>query len=467
MRRTAILIFIVLITTSSSMLFWQWTAYSKQNNMIDDNFEKVTQELIVKMETEKLHITQKIIGLTADKEYRVTIPENLFDWSCVKEDGKACESADENPRTFLADKEEMIFQYTIPIPKAGEFWLNEWTAHLSDVTVAKTDIEIIAPAKRDGSWVAGAPLKGFKEMDLIDFYFFSGVGDAPSLYWQPGILNNKKNKNGIDFYYTQNSIDSFQLKEITSLNGFPYVAVVFSDQNVEYSGRGIIVTSSRTKEDELKRKLINYYFEKRYDIEEKWLIDVLTSYTAKIPAVTAKGKAVLKEMNNKLSDKERETFFNHVKTATGSLTTQILDGYLNEIKGVHTRFFTLNKAESSPFVPLYFYDKRKVIIAEKEQKGLEVIVNEGKMLYPFIDTMEALGFEVNTLPDQETILLLKESNSYRFYLNSPLFIYNEEDYGLLESPLTNINGNIYISKQWIQTLFKVSIEEGEMEIKLS
>lgn len=467
MRRTAILIFIFLTTTISSMLFWQWTAYSKQDNTIDDDIEKVVQEITVKTETEKLHITQKIIGLTSDKEYRVTIPETLFDWSCTKGDGEACEPADENPLTFLPEKEEMIFQYTIPIPKGQvEFFLNEWTTSLSKVSVAKTDIKIIASAKRDGSWVAGAPLKGFKKMDLIDFYSFSGIGDTPSLYWQPGILYNTQSKKRMDLYSTQQRNDSFNLKVINSLTDFPFVAVVFSDRNIEYNGRGLIVTSLHMKEDELKRKLINNYFESSFNFEERWLLDILTSYTAKVPAETAKGKAVLNELNNKLSEEERKAFFNHVKTSNGSITTKLLDSYIKEIKGANTRFFTLNKDESSPFVPLYCNDTRKVIIAEKEQKELEVVVDDGKMLYPFIDTMTELGFEVKTLPDQETIILIKESNTYRFYINSHLFIYNEEDYGLLERPLTNLNGKIYISKQWIKELFKVSIEEGETEIKL-
>jgi hypothetical protein len=65
------------------------------------------------------------------------------------------------------------------------------------------------------------------------------------------------------------------------------------------------------------------------------------------------------------------------------------------------------------------------------------------------------------------MLLSKGNNSYRFYLNKNVFIYNEEDYGLLENPLTNQNGTVFIEIQWFKSLFGVTAEEREDEIHLT
>ncbi|MEH7524443.1 stalk domain-containing protein, partial [Bacillus sp. JJ1503] len=131
------------------------------------------------------------------------------------------------------------------------------------------------------------------------------------------------------------------------------------------------------------------------------------------------------------------------------------------------RFFTLNEGKVDSLVPLYFYDSRKVVVNGTANEGLEVIFEEGNSMFPFINTMIALDYEAEVLTDKETILLKKGSNTYRFFLNRNIFIYNEDDYGLLERPLAVINGNIYMSGQWIETLFKVTIEEEDDEIIFS
>ncbi len=468
MWRTALLIFIALTTSISGMLFWQWTAYSKQN-IPNENVEKVVQEILIKTDKDKLHITQKLIGLTPEKEYLTNVSDNLTDWTCLKEDSEPCDSADENPHTFLSNDDEIQFQYSVLVTEDNNaFLINNWTTLLPEVSVVKTTIEIVDSTKREGTWVAGAPLKGFMEMDLIDFYLFSSLGGTPSLYWQPVPLRNFQTAEGIDYYFSADQKEnSYELNEISSLQEFPYAAVILSDEYNGKDGNGLVFSSTNVTDGELEKELTEYYIEQRNGFEEKWLIDIFTAYITKQPVTTNRGKAVLEELNAKLSEEEMERFYNHVLATNEYLTTEDLDRLLKKIKGANTRFFTINKDESKPFTPLYFYDTRKVIIANNEDNDIEVIIDKGKKLFPFVDTMTALGFELKLLPDQETILLMKDSNSYRFYLNSNIFIYNEEDYGLLESPLTNISGDLYMNKEWIKTIFKVTFDEGEEEIKLS
>ncbi|WP_066289471.1 stalk domain-containing protein [Bacillus sp. FJAT-29937] len=467
MWKTFVLISIVLTTVIGGMLFWQWKAYSKQNESTNETFEKAAQEITVKSNANDLLITQKITGLTAGKEYLAENPESLFRWTCI-DNNKPCESKDDQQLILIPEQNELVFEYIIPITKESKaFLLKDWTTSLPEVAITRSSIIIVDSVKKGGTWAAGARLKGFKEMDLIDYYYFEGIGSAPAVYWQSELLQAAENKNGAVTYFSNQEIDHSVMKEIQSLKDFPYVSVIFTDLINEQSSKGLLFSNPSIKEEAFKRKMFTYFYEKKLKSlpnEQDWVIDALTSYSANLQASTAKGSQVLLEMNNKLTEEEIESFFRAINSSSKPLTIQNLDNYVSEIRGLSTRFFTLNEGKNDVLVPLYFYDSRKVVVNGTANEGIEIIFEKGKSMFPFIHTMKALGFEIEILADKETILVRKGSNTYRFFLNRNIFIYNEDDYGLLERPIAVINGNIYMSGQWIEALFKITIEEKDGEI---
>ncbi|MBP2240008.1 hypothetical protein J2Z40_000561 [Cytobacillus eiseniae] len=473
MWRTASLIFVVLTTAIGGMLSWQWKAYSKQDNHINEDAVMVEQEITVESSEKDLHITQVISGLSAKKPYQVIIPNDIFDWSCTDENGGICESKDEDPQTLIPNHKEMIFQYKIPIENShSAFLLENWTITIFDVKINSSDIEIIDTIRREGTWIVGAPKKGIKELDFIDYYLFTAVGDAPALYWQPIELFKSINENDIAFFTEQKDAEkkSSFMVELDSLGDFPYVSVVFTNEIGEKMANGMIFTSPNTNEDNLKRKFIQYYYEWKFggfSVEEEWILDVFTSYKAKLQPITNKAKAILNELTEKLSEEELTSFFNYINNETREINAEKLDQFIYQIKGLHTYFFKMNTTEHAKFYPLYYYDTRSVYIADTKNEEIEVIYDHGTMLYPFVETIKGFGFEVSELQDQEMMLVIRENSTYRFYLNKNIFIYNEEDYGLLENPLTKLNGKYYISKEWLKMIFNVQFKEGEQEIKLS
>ncbi|MBY0120819.1 stalk domain-containing protein [Bacillus sp. S/N-304-OC-R1] len=472
MWKTVVLISIVLTTVIGGMLFWQWKAYSKQNDSINVPAEKVEQEITVKSSGNELNITQKITGITAKKEYKIIKPESLFRFSCMNKNNDPCNSSKESSLTIIPDQNELIFEYTIPTAQKNKAYLLEkWTAIVPEVTITRSTIIIVDTVNRSGTWAAGAEMKGFKEMDLIDYYYFEAAGTAPSLYWQSKHLEKADGSTGfIQFYSGAKLNNKFYMKELDALNHYPFVTVILTDQHIEQTSRGILILKPNIKEESLKRKLIQYYYEKKFKSlpsDQQWVLDVLTSYSANLPAETTKGKEVLLELKSKLSEDELKHFIGLINKSPNLITIKELDNYISNLRGLSTSFFVYNSETPNSIVPLYFYDSRKVKINGHNVDGIKVLYEEGKSLFPFIKTMKALDYQAEVLEDKETILLVKGTNTYRFFLNRNIFIYNEDDYGLLERPLSTINGSIYISKQWIETLFKVSIDEEEKEIILS
>ncbi|WP_170289651.1 stalk domain-containing protein [Cytobacillus depressus] len=460
MWKTFVLMTIVFTTVISGMLFWQWKAYSKQNDPINEVFEKAVQEITVKSKENKLHVTQRIHGLTKDMEYTVIKPDSLYGWSCKNIHNEPCDSKDENPETFLPIENELIFEYIIPIEaKEQAFLLNEWTTVIPNVKISSTSIIIVDSYRRGGTWVAGTKIKGFKEMDIIDYYYFEGVGAAPSLYWQlePLLVGDELSKIHL---YNSLKKPEININKIPDLTEFPYVSIVFTDLIAEQSGNGIIISNPNIAGDAFIRKLLTYYYEQKLNPsnKQKWITDVLTSISAQLQAETDKGKEVLEEMKKKLTEEELLSFIKLVSGSSEEITFQRLDQFVTKVKGLNTRFFTINAKNTQISVPLMFYDTRKVIVNGIHHKELEILYDEGKSLFPFIETMKALGYEASKLEDGEKILVTKGKNTYRFFLNRNIFIYNEDDYGLFEKPLTNINGQVYMNKQWLEKLFNITID---------
>lgn len=469
MWRISFTLLIVLCSVIGGMLFWQWHVYSDYDQPKNE-LEKTEQELTVESKGNQLIITQRIEGLKSGKEYRISFPESITSWSCEKAEGEICESVDENPSSFVAENHSLILRYQIELKETNAFLLNDWMGQLPDVEISHTTIKVVDSARREGSWVAGFPLKGFNKLELIDYYVFAGEGARGSLYWQSEPLTKITDQNGLQFFAQENKDKQdypFEsVKQIPNLSG---ISVIFTSHFQETNGIGLMVANLDMKNELLERKIVyNYFLGKAptLPIEERWLIDALTSLFLAQQSNVPKGNELISELNSVLAKEEIVNFLNAV-IREDSITPEKLDELIGTIKEKHTHFFTLNKNEDTKLVPLYFNDARKVVLQEKIQEDIEVLLVNDEKLLPFIDTMSALGFEAKALEDQETILLNKGNNNYRFYISQNIFLYNEADFGLLENPLQMINGTVYIKVQLLPEIFKANIEETENEIKIS
>ncbi len=70
------------------------------------------------------------------------------------------------------------------------------------------------------------------------------------------------------------------------------------------------------------------------------------------------------------------------------------------------------------------------------------------------------------LADGKTVLLTRDSTNYRFYTDQNIFIFDEEDYGLLERPLRVLHDEIFIKEKWLKTIFSVVIIEEESKLEI-
>lgn len=462
--------FIILSAVISGLLFWQWDAYSKEMEQPADK-EFATQKISIRTETDTLVITQKLSGLTGKKEIPFALPSEVITWNCFLEDGSECEKQEESVPSITPDNKGNIeIQYTLPI-KANEkaFLFNQWLTSFSNVHVTETKVELIDSTKRNGTWVMGIPLIGNKKLDLIDYYVFEGKLANPSLYWEADTLLQEKVDSKLMIYSEQNGNHGQAFASLQQISNRPHVTVVITSYLPEGNGNGMIITRPDIKPEMLEKKLLYSILKLKFDnlpIEQSWLVDLHVSLLLNSESQISKSNQTIQELKLKLTDEELQRYLQTFLSKENVYTPEKLDEILVSVTGKPTSFFNDNKNEDTNLIPLYFLEKRNISIKGKIQKDVHIIYLGEQKLFPFVETLSSLGFQVKVLSDNETLLLTKGLNSYRFYVNQNIFIYNEEDYGLLENPLTKINQTIYINYQWLTSLFNIQIDEDENTVYL-
>ncbi len=467
MKKATLTLLFILFFVSSVLLSWQWKMYSSEKDLSPE-MEKVRQHFTVEAKGKELYITHNIMGLSNEKEYQIIKPDSLYKWECKDTNGNYCQSGDDNPDTFLASNGELNFHYLIPIPNQSAFLLTEWISSISYVEVVQTTIDIVEKERRGSTWVAGIPQIGFEELSLIDFYTFKGKDSMPALYWQQAPMIKKDVNPFVSFFSNQSGVDESVLQNIKQLKLKGYTSIILTNDYNRGSGNGIWIVSSEEQLKELEGQLVYSFFENKFKVlssEEKWILELLTAEMLERPGSSQKSTAVLQELSSKLTETERQSWSNKI-LLEDNLNFQKLDEVLGSVKGLKTTFFTLNRNEHDPLTPLYFVDPRNVVINEITTKNIQVVYRGNEILFPFVTTMNELGFSVKSTDGAE-IELTKDGNRYKFYMKQPFFHYNEEKFGLLGQPFVVENEVIYIKHQALQSIFKVIVEEDENKIKLT
>jgi len=467
MKKKPMILLFILLAVTSCLLLWQWRSYS---GVLEENseykFEHPKQRITIETAGKEMQITQTVTGLIKDKNYQIIRPDSLFRWQCIDDDGESCKSYNVDSSKVIAENGELNFTYVIPIPEQPAYILTDWTTRIKDSSIMETTIDIVEKERRGSTWVAGMPQTGYEKLSLIDFYSFKGKGDTPSLYWQSDTLEKKVLNEGLSIQGNPFSIGKHDLQSAASLEQDEYLAVIFTDAVKPAEYQGIKIISPASSAEDIERELINDYFMKKFtklSNQEKWIIDFLTSLTREKAPAAMKSEIMMAELSQSITNEERNTFV-HALQKTKRLDFTILDQLLGDMKGLKTSFFSINKDENSELTPLLFMDPRKVIINDKVT-DVTIAYRQDKILFPFVDTLKAMGFRVDT--EESTFYASNKTDQFTFFLAQPIFTRNGTDFGLLENPLQVEGGQVYIGIEALQPIFHAEIIENPESIQLN
>lgn len=472
MKKASVLILTFLFIFLSATVVWQWIIYSNESSQVTNKpEEKITQEVTVKVGQDGLTIKQVIKNLEKGSRYGVSVPEQASEIACINSDDKPCQN-DFETESIKAKGDMLQFEYFIKSDSAAVgFIVNDWLVSFSDQGIASTRIEIVDSAHRKGTWVVGLPLKGYRQMEVVNYYMFEGVGENPSLYWQNKSLNKFSGQKGIHYY--SSSPDQPGIYQFDSLKGFAeknHLSVVFNSEDRIVQGNGILLAASSLSKSELEQQLaISFLSRKIYGLgpNNQILLEALASLITKQPASKLKSQAIVRELQTKLTNPEINDFIQFLSGIETSIDFTELNEKLSAIKGMETKFFTLNKHDDSGFYHLLFTDGKRIIANGQRIMDWDVVIEGDTKLFPFNETISSFGGQINVDQSLTWIKVTFNNSNYSFNLKNNTFIMNGENFGLLENPFKMINGTVYIGEHWLKAIFKVSVEEGEEEIVLS
>ncbi|KAA9025989.1 hypothetical protein [Niallia endozanthoxylica] len=467
MSKKSILLLVFLLAVTSGLLIWQWEIYSENTKEnLKHQMEQAVQHITIEATGKELKVTQTVTGLGKDKEYQILKPDHLFRWQCIDGYEENCKSFSQESHIFLADKGELRFTFVIPIQQQSAFLLTDWTTTIKNVDIKETTIDIVEKEKRDSTWVAGLPQTGYERLSLIDFYAFKGKGGTPSIYWDPNPFEKKTLSKSLAIYgnplFVQSN--SYQIPEL--MGGEEFIAIIYTDSVNPYTGQGIKIVSPSSQVEVIERELMNdYYFKKflKLSKHEQWVIDLLTALTLETPPAHPKSEFMLAELSLYMTEKERKLFLQAVQKEEKLINFQMLNQMLGNSKGLETTFFSANQMEESEWTPLFFIDQRQLIVNDRIT-SIHIVHRKNQMLLPFVETMEAMGFQVKS--DDDIFYVSNTKEQYTFFLNQPIFTHNGTDFGLLENPLYEEIAGVYITNKTLQTIFRVSIIEEQLSIVL-
>lgn len=462
MKKVSILIvsglFIIIITA----VFWQWRAFSEGSGKPSEPKPGTYIVASVRVESDQLRVKQTFQGLELNRKYQAVIPAKASDVNCTDAAGNACEDG----LIQLSKGNEIQFEYIIESSSGFSLLLNDWMVVLKDTAVAKSRIEIVDQYNRKGTWVAGLPLKGFKQTELLHYYVFEGVNSSPSLYWQEKPIFKLSGQKGIHYYTSQKDQIIYEYANLETFSDNHLSVVITNGQN-SVQGNGLLLLGNKFTDKELERQLAMALLASKFGTERStagWTLEALASLIARQDPENAKSKAMLKELVTNLTAEEIAAFITYFSKER-LLDGDSLDEYLSGLKGMETEFFIKN-SQNGPVFPLLFTDNRSVFVNGKKQDELKVVVKGNEHLFPLEPAMAALGYQTNIGTDFTEMKFSSAASNFNFNLKNKTFIHNGQSFGLLENPFLNLNGEWYMEKRWLQGIFKVEISESDRSLFL-
>ncbi|MGA9225032.1 MAG: stalk domain-containing protein [Mesobacillus sp.] len=472
MKKASVLMLTVLFIFLSVTVVWQWIIYSNKTSQVaSTQKERITQAVTVKVGEKGLSIKQVFKNLQNGSRYGVIIPEQAAELVCKNLEGEPCQN-DFETQSFKAKGDMLQFEYFIKFDSAAvEFILNDWLVSFSEREIASTRIELVDRIHREGTWVAGLPLKGYRQMEVVKYYVFEGQGENPSLYWLNRSLEKFSSQKGIQYY--SSSPEQAGIYQFDSLKGLAdknNLSVVFNSENRIVHGNGLLLAASSLSKNELEQQLaMSFLSQKIHGLtpNNKGLLEALASLIIKQPASNPKSQAIVRELQSKLTSEEINDLTFYLAGVETSIDYTDLNDQLAAIKGMETNFFTLNKQDESGLYPLLFNDGKGLFANGQRIMDWDILVEGDTKLFPFIKTMSSLGAKANVDSRMTSIKVTSSSSNYSFNLKNNTFVMNGESFGLLETPFKMISGTVYIEEHWLEVIFKVSVEESEEEIAIS
>lgn len=441
-------------------MLWQWHVYSEVLGQSDEEKTTAVEQLIhIEQTNKRLSVEQTIVGLKAGT-YNIGNPMEVA--YTIKGEN---EMAPANVRVEEGQN-EITFLYDIPFEWNGvSTLLTNWAVDLESTDTVKTKVVLTVTADdKSGSWAAGAPLIGKVKKEKIDYYVFENEGPVYPLYYQSEELLYAKVENNLAIFYEEGS--QINVEKVTDLLGelssLKNRIIILTSKHDSLNRDDILVLDNRLSIDQLRNELafmeVNAVFPFQND-EERWQQFIIHNLAEDTYLGGVKAKEMLEILKRDLLEHEVDLFVQLVEGSNQPLSSTLLDELLSSALNKRTQFFSLNSKESEELIPLYFYDELNIVVNGVTLEE-PIVYIDNKKLIPFLAIITQAGFQ-NEIMDSGEILLTRAEDTLRMYPDKNVFILNGTDYSVKTTPITVLQGKLYIYENWLRDIFGIKLKKQQ------
>lgn len=451
MKKVISILFVIIIVC---IFFNQWDQFITDGQTVNAH-ESAQTKVTIHSGENSVRVIQTISTLSDESIYEMIVPKKASNWTCTYDNKGECKSVWGAENIIETKGSQLHITYSLPINQKTNTLIREWLFQLKGVTIDHVELKIIESHHRNGTWMAGIPLSGFVKEDLIDYYSFSGHANNPALLWHKGEINTEQN----DKYYTYYGNHYHEIKELMQkheekVKEAKFLNIITTNQLKSGLYEGILILPSG---ESLERELVEALYFYAIESEEiEWFLDLLTSFIIDENPRFALSKFAFNELKEKLTASELEQLVANISDLDESFVPEDMDEILYQITGKQTNFFAELFRNKQP-VSLELFTMKDYHWKDKKFT-VKIIEIDGIEWVPFQKTMSFLELETERLSETEWVIF-DEEDVYRLYSDQSIFIKNEEVFGLLEHPLKKMNGEYYLEKKWLQSIFRIHLKE--------
>ncbi|KXG10437.1 hypothetical protein AT864_01028 [Anoxybacillus sp. P3H1B] len=460
MVRTAILMMMIFLGISGGTAYMQWRDYEKSNQVNDH--APLVHSIDIRHEEGSLEITQTVDGLK-NQSYEIVVPKEAQQFRYRFGDKENMQNGLNAGASSIEGKEHerLIMQYMIPLPISKTIWLEHWSVMFVTKQTQKFHVQFVDYATKDGMWIAGAPLEAKIKKQAFTLYSWSQANLLSfPLYFYPSEL--PRQVDGDIEVYGKRSMGNGKLQKWADV---PSLTIVQSPQNDQHISPVLVVIPESGSLSAVREQYMRAYYASYFApnaLMNEWLADLLTALTFQKPATTSRAKAVLQQFQQNLTEEERQEFLSTILQHKGEkLTPALLDKALTKAHlGKTTYFADLLTAKKN--LDLVFTNEGNLYVNDKVLKEGKAVLRGGELLLPFKEVMEKLGYHVTQSGD--AVFIEKGSNRWRFFVNSPVYMKENDQFGMPSIIIHDLNGTLYMSADMIQHWFSIEVWTSSQNI---
>lgn len=465
---------LVLSIILGGLVGYQWLIYEKNFKKMDKiQNENIEIEATITHKNGILLINEKVSNLR-QRSFVIKVPSEAVSLVCDVPN-EECIVNNEPPfqRVNLGNQSSVSFTYEIPIAeKESSKWFDNILIQFlrDDLSEINSNYNVVLSEEEDKSitWIAGAINQAQIDKEHLSYYAWTKNETTvfPLYMTKAPVQKVGTFEPNLFLYDASNGENNFG--EFNSLSErLPEqsgLSIVSSNEKQVYLAPLLLVVPIEMKMNQVEELAVQAYllnFKQPKSKEISWVWNLLPAFILNRPVGEGKEYEMSVELIENLRQETRETIAKWLLAPTKKaqmVDLNDLDAQLSKAAKLKTSFFTNNQKEMEDTIPLYFNDDRPIFGKNgKVSKDLKAILRNNTIQIPITEVMELLGFSIQSFTEEGMYLITQGGNSWRFYLDKTYFIYNQEDYGLMNRPLEFINKKAYISEQMLEDIFKIDV----------